>query len=70
MDNKWEKLNLKIKTTQSSYVEPNYPFQPGHLISDFNVLYKKIYDKEKFVNMWKRSICVEFTHNFICFNTI
>jgi len=50
-DGKWEKLNSKIKTSQSSYVEPLQPFRPSQLIRDFNPLYAKIYDKEKYVNM-------------------
>jgi len=50
-DGKWEKLNSKIKAGNATYDAPGFPFKPESLICDFNPLYKKIYDKEKFVNM-------------------
>jgi hypothetical protein len=31
------------------FEEPNYPFKSSNLIRDFNGLYRKIYDKEKFI---------------------
>jgi len=37
--------------TQTGFQDPDIPFKSGALICDFNGLYKKIYDKEKFVNM-------------------
>lgn len=49
MDKKWEKLNSKLVAKNSEYVEPNIPFKSSHLIKDFNFLYAKIYDKEKFI---------------------
>jgi serine/threonine-protein phosphatase 2A regulatory subunit B' len=50
-DGKWDKLNNKIKSSQSTFVEPTYPFKAGTVIRDYNALYAKIYDKEKFINM-------------------
>jgi len=49
MDTKWEKLNNKIKSQNPDYVEPDLPFVTKHMIKDFNVLYSKIYDKEKLI---------------------
>ena len=49
LDKKWEKLNGKIKSKNPDFVEPPLPFQPNHLIKDFNYLYAQIYDKEKFI---------------------
>jgi len=50
-DGKWDRLNIKLKSSQNDYKEPTFPFQPGTLIRDYNQLYHKIYDKEKYVNM-------------------
>lgn len=52
MEKKWETLNQKLRTKDSGYNEPNYPYKSDHLIKDFNELYSKIYDKEKFLNLW------------------
>jgi len=49
LDKKWEKLNSKLKQGNSDYKEPNLPFKTDVLIKDFNELYSKIYDKEKFI---------------------
>jgi len=49
MDKKWESLNNKIRSKQADYQEPQIPFQSASLIRDFNELYAKIYDKEKFI---------------------
>jgi serine/threonine-protein phosphatase 2A regulatory subunit B' len=49
LDKKWEKLNEKIKKSDPSFDEPEYPFKSSNLIKDFNELYSKIYDKEKFI---------------------
>ena len=49
MDKKWEKLNQKIKSKQADYEEPVIPFKSCNLIKDYNDLYAKIYDKEKFI---------------------
>ena len=50
-DDKWDKLNKLLKGADNKYIEPRTPFVKDYLISDFNELYKKIYDKEKFVNL-------------------
>lgn len=49
LDKKWAKLHEKIKVKNPEFEEPGYPFKSSALISDFNDLYKKIYDKEKFI---------------------
>ena len=49
LDKKWETLHRKLKQSDPSFEEPNYPFRSSNLIRDFNVLYAKIYDKEKFI---------------------
>ena len=51
MDTKWERLNDKLRQGASKFEEPDYPFKKGKLICDYNPLYKKIYDKERFVNL-------------------
>ena len=50
-DRKWERLNQKLKQGDAGYTEPEYPFKQQNLIRDFNELYHRIYDKEKFLNM-------------------
>jgi serine/threonine-protein phosphatase 2A regulatory subunit B' len=50
-DKKWQALNGKLKEQQKDFEEPSFPFQAGTLIRDYNQLYHKIYDKEKYVNM-------------------
>jgi len=49
MDKKWNKINEKIKQKHDTYSEPALPFKSNNLIKDFNELYAKIYDKEKFI---------------------
>jgi hypothetical protein len=39
------------------------PFTKNALISDYNDLYKKIYDKEKFVNLWVNNISFKWHKN-------
>lgn len=50
-DKKWERLNSKVKSSQPNFEEPKVPFASAALIRDYNELYSKIYDKEKFVNL-------------------
>lgn len=50
-DKKWELLNTQMKAKDVSWKEPQFPFAPDALIRDYNSLYHKIYDKEKYVNM-------------------
>ena len=49
LDKKWEKLPAKIKAKHPDFEEPNQPFKSSNLIRNFNELYAKIYDKEKFI---------------------
>ena len=49
MDKKWDKVVMKIKQKDDTFVEPALPFRSSTLIKDFNDLYLKIYDKEKFI---------------------
>jgi serine/threonine-protein phosphatase 2A regulatory subunit B' len=50
-DQKWSSLNAGLKAVTADFVEPTFPFTPSQLIRDYNQLYHKIYDKEKYVNM-------------------
>jgi hypothetical protein len=51
-DQRWEQLNKKLKEKRGGeFEEPKFPFAPTNLIRDYNSLYQKIYDKEKYVNM-------------------
>lgn len=49
MDKKWDKVIMGIKKKDDTFVEPIIPFKSSALIKDFNSLYAKIYDKEKFI---------------------
>lgn len=51
LDKRWEKLNQKLKQQDGAYSEPEFPFKQQNLIRDFNELYHRIYDKEKFLNL-------------------
>jgi serine/threonine-protein phosphatase 2A regulatory subunit B' len=50
-DEKWSKLNNKLVAARPDYEAPSVPFKENALIRDFNPLYAKIYDKEKYVNL-------------------
>ena len=49
MDARWDKLHKKLKSKDKDYEVPAVPFKSNNLIRDFNPLYAKIYDKEKFI---------------------
>ena len=49
MDKKWDNLNNQLKIKDPAFVPPNIPFKSSNLIKDFNNLYAKVYDKEKFI---------------------
>lgn len=49
LDKKWDKINAKLTSKDAAYTEPDIPFRSNMLIKDFNSLYAKIYDKEKFI---------------------
>jgi serine/threonine-protein phosphatase 2A regulatory subunit B' len=51
LDSKWDKIDKCIKDLDPTYVKPKVPFKPDALICDYNELYKKIYDKEKYINL-------------------
>jgi len=50
LDAKWERLNTTLKSTSAGFTPPDVPFKTSELISNYNGLYRKIYDKEKFIN--------------------
>lgn len=60
-DKKWDRLHLKLKQQDGGFNEPDgnhlifiieiVPFKQSTLIRDFNDLYQKIYDKEKYINL-------------------
>lgn len=50
LDKKWDKLERGLKSTNSSYKTPIVPFCSSRLIMEFNPLYRKVYDKERYVN--------------------
>ena len=50
LDLKWNKINNSLKQSNPGYEQPVVPFRSNKLVADFNPLYKKIYDKEKFIN--------------------
>lgn len=51
LDSKWDKIDKSIKDSDPAYGKPKVPFKSDALICDYNELYKKIYDKEKYVNI-------------------
>jgi len=51
LDKKWEKVNNKVLGANKDYEEPAIPFKSNNLIRDFNSLYAKIYDKEKYIQI-------------------
>jgi hypothetical protein len=40
-----------LTAARPDYEAPSVPFKENALIRDFNPLYAKIYDKEKYVNL-------------------
>lgn len=50
LDQKWDKLNNKLKGSVANFTPPSVPFRSSHLVKDYNELYSKIYDKEKYIN--------------------
>ena len=41
---------LKKKKKSTNFVEPVLPFNDGYVLSDYNSVYKNIYNKEKYLN--------------------
>jgi hypothetical protein len=50
IDQKWKNLSNAAKTKNQKFVEPVIPFKEDVILSDFNNVYKNIYDKEKYIN--------------------
>lgn len=50
LDQKWDRLDHSLKATNSSYKPPVVPFRSSQLVREYNQLYRKIYDKERFMN--------------------
>ena len=50
LDSKWEKLNHNLSSKSSGFSPPEVPFKSNALVCNYNDLYAKIYDKEKFIN--------------------
>jgi serine/threonine-protein phosphatase 2A regulatory subunit B' len=50
LDKKWDKLDRGLKSTNPNYKAPSVPFCSSKLIMEFNAMYRKVYDKEKYVN--------------------
>ena len=51
LDQKWEKIDKIIKDSDPTYTKPKVTIKSDSLICDYNELYRKIYDKEKYVNL-------------------
>lgn len=50
MDTKWKGLINLAKKKHSTFSEPILPFKDDVVLSEFNSVYKSIYNKEKFLN--------------------
>lgn len=50
LDQKWKTFANTAKTKNPKFVDPVIPFKDDVILSDFNGVYKNIYDKEKFLN--------------------
>ena len=67
MDRKWSKIDKRLEAKEElAYKVPEVPFQNTTLIRDFNGLYAKIYDKEKFIQAWSLKISIGKTPAQIC----
>ena len=50
LDKKWEKLERNLKNSKPEYEPPALPFSSSKLIMEYNPLYRKVYDKERYIN--------------------
>jgi hypothetical protein len=50
IDLKWKTLSAAAKNKNPKFVDPVVPFKDDVVLSEFNPVYKSIYDKEKFLN--------------------
>ena len=55
MDLKWKTFSNNAKNKNPKYIEPIIPFKEDVILSEFNPVYKNIYDKEKYLNNWEKS---------------
>ena len=50
MDQKWKNLSKMAQKQNQNFVDPVLPFNEGFVLSDYNSVYKSIYNKEKYLN--------------------
>ena len=50
LDQKWKGLCKLAEKANMNFVEPVLPFNDGYVLSDYNSVYKNIYNKEKYLN--------------------
>ena len=50
LDQKWNGLCKLAEKANTNFVEPVLPFNDGYVLSDYNSVYKNIYNKEKYLN--------------------
>ena len=50
MDQKWKNLSKLAKKNNPNFVEPILPFSDGYVIGDYNAVYRRVYNKEKYLN--------------------
>ena len=50
MDQKWKHLMKIAIKNDPSFNEPILPFSDDYILSEYNYVYKRIYDKEKYIN--------------------
>ena len=50
LDQKWKNLTKLAQKSNNGFVEPVLPFNEGYVLSDYNSVYKSIYNKEKYLN--------------------
>ena len=50
MDQKWKNLSKMAQKQNQNFVDPVLPFNEGFVLSDYNLVYKSIYNKEKYLN--------------------
>ena len=44
-DQKWDKINAKLKEKDGHFVEPGLPYDANKVVKDYNDVYEKIYRK-------------------------
>lgn len=50
MDQKWKNLTKIAQKNNSNFTEPVIPFSDNYVLSDYNAVYRSIYNKEKYLN--------------------